>query len=218
MAHNLGKADWTDKDRIQGIIESYSLRYGDIFWTALIELTGEKARNNIADFGCGPGLFLVDAACRFSARRLFGLDESKEMLEEARRFIQERTAVESYELTTIDFDEATIPIQLKSIDLAFSGFMLHEVASPQDFVHQVCETLRTSGVYAVYDYVSKDEETFVRKMVEQGFSPERARLRFPHMCKHSLDDIRTLMEKAGLRNVQSVAVNDIRGLTVGLMK
>ncbi|RDE12047.1 MAG: hypothetical protein C4K48_10560 [Candidatus Thorarchaeota archaeon] len=218
MVHNLGKADWTDRDRIQGIIDSYSLRYGESFWAALIGLIGEQRRESIADFGCGPGLFLVDAAHRFSARRLFGLDESKEMLEQAKTFIRARTAIKSYELTVINFDAATIPIRPKSIDLAFCGFMLHEVASPQGFVDQVSGTLRTGGVCAVHDFVSRDEETFVRKMTEQGMAPERARLRFPHMCKHSLDDIRMFMEAAGLQDVQSSAVNDIRGLAVGLMK
>ena len=218
MVHNLGKADWTDRDKVKGIIDSYSLRYNESFWVTLIGLIGAQPRESIADFGCGPGLFLIDAAHRFSARRLFGLDESKEMLQQAKTFIQARTAIESYELTAINFDVATIPIDSKSIDLAFCGFMLHEVASPQGFVDQVSGTLRTGGVCAVYDFVSRDEETFVRKMAEQGMPPERARLRFPHMCKHSLDDIRMFMEAAGLEDVQSSAVNDIRGLAVGLMK
>ncbi len=218
MVHKLGKADWTDRDRIQGIIDSYSLRYDESFWVTLIELIGEQTRENIADFGCGPGLFLVDAAHRFSARRLFGLDESKEMIEQAKTFIQTRTATKSYELTITNFDEAAIPMHPMSIDLAFCGFMLHEVASPQGFVDQVSRTLRTGGVCAVYDFVSRDEEIFVRKMAEQGMAPERARLRFPHVCKHSLDDIRMFIEAAGLKDVQSAAVNDIRGLAVGLMK
>ena len=218
MVHNLGKADWTDRDRIQGIIDSYSLRYGESFWVTLIGLIGKQTRDSIADFGCGPGLFLVDAAHKFSARRLYGLDESKEMLEQAKTFIQKRTAIESYELTVINFDVAAIPIHPKSIDLAFCGFMLHEVASPQGFVDQVSRTLRTGGVCAVYDFVSRNEEAFVRRMAEEGMAPERAKLRFPHMCKHSLDDIRMFMEAAGLKDVQSAAVNDIRGLAVGLMK
>jgi len=218
MVHNLGKADWTDRNKIQGIVDSYSLRYGESFWAILRGLIGEQTRESIADFGCGPGLFLVDASHRLSARKLFGLDESKEMLEQAKTFIQTRTAIESYELIVINFDAAAIPIHPRSVDLAFCGFMLHEVASPQGFVDQISRTLRTGGVYAVYDFVSRNEETFVRRMAEQGMAPERARLRFPYMCKHSLDDIRMFMETAGLEDVQSAAVNDIRGLAVGLMK
>jgi ubiquinone/menaquinone biosynthesis C-methylase UbiE len=218
MAHNLGKADWTDKDRIQGLIDSYSRRYDSLFWNTLINLVGVQTRDTIADFGCGPGLFLVDASNKFAAKRLVGLDESREMLDEAKKFIEGHTSVESYELTVTNFDEAAIPLSPGSVDFAFCGFMLHEVTSPQDFVRQVSDTLRTGGEYIVYDYISGHEQTFIRKMVEQGMSVERARMRYPHMCKHSLDDIIDFMVKSGLKDVHGVAVNDIRCLVVGLMK
>jgi ubiquinone/menaquinone biosynthesis C-methylase UbiE len=218
MAHNLGKADWTDKGRISGLVESYSRRYGESFWTALIRLIGESTRETIADFGCGPGLFLVDASQRFSAKRLYGLDESNEMLEQARLFIQERAAIDSFELTAINFDEVDIPLPHRSVDLAFSGYMLHEVKSPQDLVDQVGKTMRPGGQYIVYDFISGDEETFVKKMAEQGMSAERARLRYPHMCKYSIEDIGRFLERAGFQEVRSVAVNHIRALVVGVMK
>jgi len=218
MAHHLGKADWSDKDRIKVIIDVYSRRYDKTFWTNLIELAGNQRRDVIADFGCGPGLFLVDASQKFAARQLIGLDESKEMLDQAKVFIEKRTTVESYELTVANFDEVGVPLLPGSIDLAFCGFMFHEVASPQDFVKQVSQTLRTGGKYIIYDFISGDEETFVKKMTEQGMSAERARMRYPHMCKHSLDDIRGFVETAGLHEVKAIAVNDIRGLVVGLMK
>jgi ubiquinone/menaquinone biosynthesis C-methylase UbiE len=216
MVHHLSKADWTDKDRIEHLVESYSHRYDQIFWTTLIELVGVQTRNTVADFGCGPGLFLVDAYNKFAAKKLVGLDESKEMLDQAKIFIEERTSIESYELTVTNFDETKISISPGTVDLAFSGFMLHEVASPQDFVGQVGKTLRKSGKYIVYDYISGHEEMFVKKMVEQGMSAEHARMRYPHMCKHSLDDIIGFMITAGLEDVHGVAVNDIRCLVVGL--
>jgi ubiquinone/menaquinone biosynthesis C-methylase UbiE len=218
MAHHLGKADWTNRDRIKNLIESYSIRYGESFWRALIQLIGETPREVIADFGCGPGIFLVDAAQRFSAKKLFGLDESKEMLEQAESLIQERTAVDSFELIDINFDETDIALPQRSVDLAFSGYMLHEVRSPQDLVDQVSTTLRPGGQYVVYDFISGDEEAFVKKMAEQGMPAERARLRYPHMCKHSIDDITAFFVRAGFQEVRSSAVNHIRALVVGVMK
>ncbi len=218
MVHHLGKADWSDRDRIRSLIELYSRRYDKLFWTNLIELAGDQTRDTIADFGCGPGLFLVDASLKFAAKRIIGLDESREMLDQAKTFIEERTSIESYELTVANFDEVAVPLPPGSVDLAFCGFMLHEVASPHDLVEQVSKTLRIGGKYIIYDFVSGDEETFVRKMVEQGMPAERARMRYPHMCKHSLDDILGFMEKAGLKDVKGLAVNDIRALVVGLMK
>jgi ubiquinone/menaquinone biosynthesis C-methylase UbiE len=218
MVHHLGKADWTDRDRIKSLIESYSMRYGESFWKELIQLTGEKPRKVIADFGCGPGIFLVDAAQRFSAKRLFGLDESKEMLDMAKSLIQERTAVDSFEMIQINFDETDIKLPRNSVDLAFSGYMLHEVSSPQDLVDQVSKTLRPGGQYVVYDFISGDEETFVKKMAELDIPEELARLRYPHMCKHSIDDLTTFLERAGFQEIRSAAVNHIRALVVGVMK
>jgi ubiquinone/menaquinone biosynthesis C-methylase UbiE len=218
MAHHLGKADWTNRDRIKNLIESYSIRYGESFWRALIQLIGGTPRDVIADFGCGPGIFLIDAAKRFSAKKLFGLDESKEMLEQAKLLILERTTVASFELIDINFDETDIALPQRSVDLAFSGYMLHEVKSPLDLVNQVGRTLRPGGLYVVYDFISGDEEAFVKKMAEQGMPAERARLRYPHMCKHSIDDITAFFERAGLQDVRNAAVNDIRVLVVGVMK
>ncbi|MDH4213614.1 MAG: class I SAM-dependent methyltransferase [Candidatus Thorarchaeota archaeon] len=218
MAHPLGKADWTDRDRIKYIVETYSRRYDMLFWKNLVELVGTQKRDVIVDFGCGPGLFLVDASNKFAATRLIGLDESREMLDQAKIFIDERTSAVSYELTVTDFNEVEIPIPHSSVDLAFCGFMLHEMASPQNLVEQASRTLRSGGKYIVYDWISGNEEMFVRKMTEQGMSHEQARLRYPHMCKHSLDDIIGLMEAASLKDVKGIAVNDIRGLVVGLMK
>jgi ubiquinone/menaquinone biosynthesis C-methylase UbiE len=216
MTHNLGKADWAARDRIDHLIDSYSRRYGVAFWNSLVELIGSQSRSVIADFGCGPGLFLVDASNRFSAQRLIGLDESEEMLEQAEAFILERAKTVSYELTTVNFDEAALPLPPHSVDLAFSGYVLHEVKSPQEFVNQVSRTLRPRGQYVVYDFISSDEEIFVKKIAELGMSEENARRRYPHMCKHSMDDIKDFLERSGLKEVRGVAVNDIRALVAGL--
>ncbi|MBN2230379.1 MAG: class I SAM-dependent methyltransferase [Candidatus Thorarchaeota archaeon] len=218
MTHHLGKANWNDEERINGLIRSYSTRYDNLFWKTFIPLVGPEPRKAIADFGCGPGLFLVDAAEKFSAQVLIGLDESQEMLDHAEQFIQERTSVESYELKTINFDVTRIPLQPDSVDLAFSGYMLHEVSDPQDFVKQIGRIVRRGGVYVVYDFVSGNEAVFVQKMIERDMSEEQARKRYPHMCKHSIDDIISLMRDAGLKEVKGRAVNDIRAVVVGHMK
>jgi ubiquinone/menaquinone biosynthesis C-methylase UbiE len=217
MVDHLAKANWTNRDRITHLIETYSRRYDRIFWTKLVELAGTEKRDTIADFGCGPGLFLVDASQRFAAKHLFGLDESREMLDQAKTFIDERASVESYELVVTDFDDGKIPLPSHSVNLAFNGFMLHEVSSPQSFVELVSKTLRAGGIYTVYDYISGNEEAFVKKMTEQGMSSDQARMRYPHMCKHTLDDIVGFMRKAGLKDVRGVAIDDIRGLVVGLL-
>ncbi len=88
MTHH-GKDDWTDEERVQRMAKSYNVRYDDEFWKSLSALTGAESRKVVADFGCGPGLLLVDIANRYSAILAIGLDESKEMLTQAEVFLKE---------------------------------------------------------------------------------------------------------------------------------
>ncbi|MFW9835568.1 MAG: class I SAM-dependent methyltransferase, partial [Candidatus Thorarchaeota archaeon] len=188
MAHNLAKADWTDDDRVQRMAKTYNIRYDEKFWKAVESLTGMESRSVVADFGCGPGLLLADIANRFKAHTAIALDESAQMLAVAKSKLEELTKLETIDIHQVNFDTEPIKINPDSIDFAFSGFMLHEVASPIDFVSSVFKVVRTNGFYVVYDFVSGNEMQFVKAMSQQGMSEEHARKRYPHMCKHSADD------------------------------
>ncbi|MGY5854318.1 MAG: hypothetical protein RTU92_12175, partial [Candidatus Thorarchaeota archaeon] len=72
--HHLRKDDWKDPERVQGLITSYRERYGTEFWEAFDRLTGNRSITTVAEFGCGPGLLLVDVAIKFQAQYIFGLD------------------------------------------------------------------------------------------------------------------------------------------------
>ncbi|MFW9794866.1 MAG: hypothetical protein ACFFEE_11215, partial [Candidatus Thorarchaeota archaeon] len=77
MTHN-GKADWNEEDRVQRMAKSYAARYDDKFWKSLNALVGSGICKVVADFGCGPGLLLIDLAIKHNAILAIGLDESKE--------------------------------------------------------------------------------------------------------------------------------------------
>ncbi len=216
MSHDeLAKADWKDHDRIKQMVDSYTRRYDQYFWNAVQKMTENQSGKIVADFGCGPGLFLIDVARIYDAEKVIGLDESSEMLEYARNLFAERLAPVSFELVQIDFDSTMIPIETRTIDFAFCGFMLHEVRDPQDFVHQIVNTLTPTGFYVIYDYVSGNVDAFVQAMMERGMDEQHARKRYPHMCRHSIDDITKLMKNAGLRDINAIGVNDIRAVVFG---
>jgi ubiquinone/menaquinone biosynthesis C-methylase UbiE len=217
MAHH-GKADWTDEERVQRMAKSYSVRYDDEFWKSLNALIGSGTREVVADFGCGPGLLLVDVANRYNARVAIGLDESKEMLAQARIYLKERTNLDSFEVVQVNFDTDEIPVETDVIDFAFSGFMLHEVARPNDFVSQVYRHIRSHGFYVVYDFISGNEEAFVKKMSEHGMSEERSRKRYPHMCKHSANDIVEILQKSGFQDCSIITIDEMRAVVVGLKR
>ena len=96
---NLAKGDWTDPERVKHFPKTYQVRYGDMFWNTFNKLIENKTRDVIADFGCGPGLWLLDAATRFNSTRLHGLE-------------------------LIDLDKDRIAITHNTLDLAFSGYNL----------------------------------------------------------------------------------------------
>jgi ubiquinone/menaquinone biosynthesis C-methylase UbiE len=215
MTH-LGKADWTDRDRVRRMADSYRVRYDTTFWDSFGELVDSNHRDTVADFGCGPGLLLADLARKYSARSAYGVDESREMLKQAEVSMNEVESLSSYSLVAANFDSQVIPLDENSVDLAFCGFMLHEVASPSGFVSQVYRVLRSGGTYAVYDYVSGDRDAFIRQMISQGMDSDRASLRYPHMCKHSVHDIEGLLTSAGFVRVRSVVMNGMRAVVAGL--
>ncbi|MFW9933724.1 MAG: hypothetical protein ACFFDR_13870, partial [Candidatus Thorarchaeota archaeon] len=62
---NLAKSNWTDPERVQEFAKTYESRYGDEFWQILCQLLPLLSAPSIGDFGCGPGLWLADAATRF---------------------------------------------------------------------------------------------------------------------------------------------------------
>jgi ubiquinone/menaquinone biosynthesis C-methylase UbiE len=197
---------------------SYSVRYDAEFWKVFESLTGPDPRSVVADFGCGPGLLLVDVAKRFKAHTAIALDESEQMLVVAESKLKELTTLEKLDIQQVNFDSEEIQVEPGSIDFAFSGFMLHEVASPSDFVSSVYRLVKSEGLYAVYDYVSGNEKMFVKAMTERGMSEERARKRYPHMCKHSADDIIKILETSGFSECRALVIGEIRAVAVGLKR
>jgi ubiquinone/menaquinone biosynthesis C-methylase UbiE/DNA-directed RNA polymerase subunit RPC12/RpoP len=205
-----------ESDRVKRMIETYAVRYDDPFWNALKELIEATPRSRIADFGCGPGLFLIDAASKFGAKKVYGFDSSPKMLEHANELLNQELLNCRFEVEDLDVNIAPIPLPDKSIDLAFSGFFLHELSDPRDHVAQVFKVLNDKGAYAVYDFISGNEEAFVERMTDMGWSEERARNRFPSMCKHSLEDIESFMKRAGFQVVRSNRIEGIRAIVVGV--
>lgn len=212
---NLGKGDWSDPERVKHFIQTYHQRYGDQFWDAVIELVGSGSRDIIADFGCGPGIWLADAASRFKASKIFGLDESESMLEQAKEILKKGISPENVHLNLVNLDTEPININPNSLDLAFSGYLLHELANPNDFISQLLTCLKEQGVCIVFDFVSTDVELFVKTMKQVGWDEERARKRYPHMCKHSPEDIETILRSAGFTDISSKLL-DVRAIVLGI--
>ncbi len=213
---NLAKSNWTDPERVQEFAKTYSSRYGDDFWTSLNDMLPELSRPIVADFGCGPGLWLADAIGRFQASKAYGFDASKAMLDYAGEVLQKIATGIPHELHEVNFDTDPIPLSEHVLDLAFGGYMLHEVADPDSFLHSLSMHIRRDGVCIIFDFISGNQQEFIHQMVARGMPEERARMRYPHMCKHSVDDIEKKMKDSGFMNVRAKKIKETRAIIVGI--
>lgn len=213
---NLGKDDWSSDDRVQRMVKRYPLSYHESFWATLQRLVGSKSKDVVVDFGCGPGLLLVDLAKKFHAKHAYGLDESENMLKQAARFLSEIMSEEQFTLQKINFDESQIDLEPDTIDLAFAGHMFHEITSPRNLTLQVFTKLKQGGQFAVIDYVSGNPEGFIKNMVGAGMEEEAAKARYPHMCKHSVNDLTDFLSKAGFSDIAFEKIDEgSRAVVVG---
>jgi SAM-dependent methyltransferase len=216
---NLAKDDWSADDRVQRMIKRYPLSYHEPFWSVLQRLVESKSKDVIADFGCGPGLLLVDLVKKFQAKYVYGFDDSENMLKQAARFLSEIMSEEQFTLQRINFDESKIMLEPDTLDFAFTGHMFHEIADPSDLASQVFTSLKHGGQFTIFDYVSGNPEGFIRKMVGSGMNEEAARARYPHMCKHSVDDLMEFLSKAGFSNIVFEKIDeDSRAVVVGVKR
>ncbi len=215
MPH-LGKADWSDSERVESLANSYGERYGESFWRAFSNLMNSMSVSDVLEFGSGPGLFLVDAVKRLGASRVYGIDESAEMIEQAKAFLSRVLSPTQFTLVQLNLDTDKIPFEPGIADLAFSGYLLHEVSAPFQHIQSACKLLKDTGVYAIYDFVSGDEEAFVEGMIARGMDEKRARKKYPHMCKHSVDGIRGFFDDANYQFSQYEMVEDFVAIVIGL--
>lgn len=215
MPH-LGKADWSDSERVESLSESYGERYGEPFWRAFSKLMKSMSVSDVLEFGSGPGLFLVDAVTRLGASRVYGIDESTEMIEQAKMFLSRVLSPTQFTLIQLNLDTDTIPFEPGIADLAFSGYLLHEISAPFEHIQSACKLLKNNGVYAIYDFVSGDEEAFVEGMIARGMDEKRARKKYPHMCKHSVEDIQSFFHDANYHSSQYEMVTDFVAIVIGL--
>ncbi|TFG15055.1 methyltransferase domain-containing protein [Candidatus Thorarchaeota archaeon] len=215
---NLAKADWADPERVQSLAESYNRRYGVDFWSAFCDIIRNPHPDVVADFGCGPGLFLVDSVKKLGATAVYGFDESGEMLSQAEEFLLTVLPQNKIALQKTDFDDEQIELESSVINLAFSGYVIHEVKNPLKLLERVKRTLCPNGEYVLLDFISGKPEAFVQAMIEQGMDESQARARYPHMCKNSLDDLHDLLLEAGFEEVRHRKTHSFRGILSGVKR
>ncbi|MBL0385633.1 class I SAM-dependent methyltransferase [Tumebacillus sp. ITR2] len=110
--------------------------------------------DNVADLGCGPGVFTLPIAKR-TQRTVYAIDVERQMLE----LLQQRTeeaGVSNVQTVLSDAEKIDLPDQ--SVDKVLIAFVLHEVGDLNQAVQEVKRILRPNGNVLILEWEKKETE------------------------------------------------------------
>jgi len=122
----------------------------------------------LADVGCGTGSLTFELA-RF-ARKVIGVDLSREMLRRARAIAKER------KLGNVEFrqgDALEVPLPSRSVDAAFCVMVLHFVPDPARAIANLCRITRLGGPIILVDLVQHKQDWMREQMAHQWLGFDR---------------------------------------------
>lgn len=133
------------------------------------EITARVPEGVIADLGCGNGVLLSHLVS--AERQLIGVDQSAQMLEEARhRF---GTAKADLRLGALPH----LPMKENEADAVVLSLVLHHLADPEQVFPEVQRVLKRHGQLIITDLLRHDREDFRSRFGHRwlGFDPEEIR-------------------------------------------
>ena len=122
----------------------------------------------LADIGCGTGSLTFELA-RF-ARRVIGVDLSREMLRRARAVAKVR------DLRNVEFRQADalkLPLDSRSVDAAFCVMVLHFLPDPERAIAGLCRITRPGGSVILVDLVEHKQQWMREQMAHQWLGFDR---------------------------------------------
>ena len=137
----------------------------------------------IADIGCGTGSLTFELA-RF-ARKVIGIDQSPEMLRQARKIAQ---AEQVHNVVFRPGDALKLPLEARSVDAGFCVMVLHFLPDPGRAIAELCRITRPGGTIVVLDVVRHQQEWMREQMAHRWLGFEQS-------------SIETWFHKAGVKDV-----------------
>jgi ubiquinone/menaquinone biosynthesis C-methylase UbiE len=123
-------------------------------WTRpleLLEIAGVRRGMTCADVGCGPGFFTLRIAAKVvPGGRVFGVDDSQEMLDKLASLAAENDLGDSVVLVLADAAETGL--DEGSIDMVFCSFLYHEVADRRELIREFVRILKPGGAMTMVDW------------------------------------------------------------------
>ena len=111
----------------------------------LISTLEIRPKDVVADFGCGPGFFLIPLAG--VAAKVIGIDVSSRMLDRASSYAKKNHV----SVDLLQSDGTDIKLQDGSVDLILLVHVFHEVEDEQRVLREFLRILRPSGRLAIVE-------------------------------------------------------------------
>ena len=148
----------------------------------------------VADIGCGPGYFTVPLGKYLIHGKLYALDISDEMVEAARRRVQEANLTNVTVETCGDYD---FPVSEGALDGVLMAFVVHSNQDRAALLKAVADLLRPRGWCAIMEWY--------RVKTEQG--P-------PLEMRMEPSELRESAEKSGLEFASFRELNEFQYMSV----
>ena len=199
----------TDDEFLQRMINTTAGRFTDSFWALFDAEVWPRLPEApaVADFGCGPGLFLQAVSRRIPAASLTGLDVTPAMIEHARGLDY---AGAPPTLEVADLTAERIPLADASVHLGAMTAVLHILDDPFAFLAEVRRALAPGGVFLLYDWARAPLREYLAERVSKE-APDlvlgrlSAMRLFPSHNKYTVEDWRWLLGECGLSVVADAA-------------
>jgi ubiquinone/menaquinone biosynthesis C-methylase UbiE len=124
----------------------------------------------VADVGTGTGFMIQGLAPHVA--RVYGFDESPQMLAVARRNLAAFDNVELHEA-----GGEALPLPDDGLDAVFGNMYLHHVPDPAAAIHELARVLRPGGQLLLTDLDSHDQEWMREAMADRWLGFERGDVR-----------------------------------------
>lgn len=191
-----------------------SLRYAQQ-WEPVLAPAAHRLLDRVArppatclDLGAGTGSLTLEAARRWPAARIMGVDASAGMLSVARhRLTRLEDIVDAGRVTLAAADVLDLPLDDATFDLAVSSFVLQLVPDRQALLLEIRRVLRPGGTFAFVTWIAEQLEVSADGSYEEvtaavrdedgeaGFRPPRSG------DFHSLAEARDGLRAAGFEHV-----------------
>ena len=124
------------------------------------DLIADRGTLDILDLGTGTGALAIDAARRWPAASIIGIDIARGMLSVARQNAATAIASASERPRWLRGDAERLPVADESVDLVVSSFVLQLVPDRQQALAEIVRVLRPGGRFAFVTWlVGRDHFT-----------------------------------------------------------